>query len=1336
VRSRLCMYAMVICLSSAPARPGVDRLSDSWRWTTFTAEDSLPAHRMLAIVELPSGDTWIQTSNGLAWYDGYLWHRAGPGSGLPGESAGAVIAARDSTLLVFAGGRAYRSFRHSFFELSLTGARSSSTITAAVPFPDGQVLLLSAGGALYVLKDSTLTLLPFTRGQPGVRITGIQGAQRGALVTCASGLFLFDGRTWEPLIRVPDSSFVVGGVSENARGDGAAWVVLPREQTGLWKWKRGRPAVHISERSSPAPTVVLTTPEGDVLLLEETGGVRVSTPDRVERLNPVPLPLVGSERVQFRPNGDLWAAGPTGLHLCRLSTHRWEYWNPASTPQGTIVHEFLRHSTGSLWIATGNGLQVRRADGKMTEILSVNGIQLGSVTGLGEDHDGNVWVTSGQSFTGAFRWNGTSWNRFGAADGLQELHYHRIAKDGSGRLWFLGDTVFLFSRGEFVVWGSEHAPLRSGTYTMAEGRDGALWFGTNEGLSLFANGTWRHWSTREGLRGNRVFTLAVDRDGRVWFGDQVHGLGCLEGSRLRYFSALDGLASDLVWDIKLDARGVLWIATRGGLTAYAESSWTSFDYASGLTYTGLWPVLPLADRVLLGTSGSGTAVLLLPPERTPLPRIVFNDPVIEPGRIHISWRSVAWWGESPAAGLHVRYRIDDSPWSSWAPVRETVVSRLPSGGHIFFIQVKDPFGRFDSRGHRLTFTIEPPVYLRPFFYIPVVVLALSTIGLLAALIVRRRRYRYELRLGEETSHALLNSSTDPAYLFDVQGTVLARNQAAAALSHAAAFGTSVFAHLPPALAVSRQAAIAEVIRTRTPLRFEDTQDGKFYEHHMYPATDPSGRITRLALSSRDVTDRRQLEETLRSTVEFLRQILESSTTVAIISVNHVGRILYWNTGAEQILGFTSEEMVGHRTFVSLLPPAATGEHTALLSLSHGVVAGHQSGSRVFPVIRKDGSSRLLRVALSPQSGKQEDVLGILMIAEDITEQEVAKQEAQQAERKLRLLAFTLNCAKDAFIITDLENTILFVNQAAVEMYGFAEEELIGKTITLLRPPDFSSELTEQIRVGTRNAGWTGEVQNARKNGETFPIELWTSTVRNDQGEPVALVGVAREITRRKRVEAQLRASLREKEVLLKEIHHRVKNNLQIISSLLSLQASKLSSDDMASILKESQTRVKSMALVHEELYQSDDFSRIDFADYTHRLTTSLFHTYRTDTTPITLAVDVENVFLTVDTAIPCGLVINELVTNALKYAFRGRESGNVHIRLAREGEGYLLSVADDGIGLPGGIDPDTAESLGLQLVNTLTRQLGGTLAVTRDNGTQFTLAFVEQERAETHRANS
>jgi len=141
---RLCLCMTMLCVSPAFAGPGFDRLNDVWRWTTFTAEDSLPAHRILAIVELPAGDTWVQTRNGLSWYDGYRWHLAGPESGLPDGTEGAVIAAHDSTLLVFAGGRVYRSTGHFFRELPLTGDRPGPAITAAVSFPDGQVLLLNA----------------------------------------------------------------------------------------------------------------------------------------------------------------------------------------------------------------------------------------------------------------------------------------------------------------------------------------------------------------------------------------------------------------------------------------------------------------------------------------------------------------------------------------------------------------------------------------------------------------------------------------------------------------------------------------------------------------------------------------------------------------------------------------------------------------------------------------------------------------------------------------------------------------------------------------------------------------------------------------------------------------------------------------------------------------------------------------------------------------------------------------------------------------------------------------------------------------------------------------
>jgi two-component sensor histidine kinase len=232
-------------------------------------------------------------------------------------------------------------------------------------------------------------------------------------------------------------------------------------------------------------------------------------------------------------------------------------------------------------------------------------------------------------------------------------------------------------------------------------------------------------------------------------------------------------------------------------------------------------------------------------------------------------------------------------------------------------------------------------------------------------------------------------------------------------------------------------------------------------------------------------------------------------------------------------------------------------------------------------------------------------------------------------------------------------------------------------------------------------------------------------VRNDAGEPVAVVGVAREITERRRSEARMQASLREKEVLLKEVHHRVKNNLQVITSLLNLQADRIPDEHVQDVLRENQARIKSMALVHEELYQSEDLAWVNFTDYLRRLTYGLLQSYAKSGKAIDLRFDMEDLRLGIDAAIPCGLIVNELLTNALHHAFSGRPGGRVTIRFFTEGEKYALGVIDDGIGLPESIDVRTTDTLGLHLVSTLTEQLRGSLSVTRNNGTSFMLMFEE-----------
>lgn len=216
-----------------------------------------------------------------------------------------------------------------------------------------------------------------------------------------------------------------------------------------------------------------------------------------------------------------------------------------------------------------------------------------------------------------------------------------------------------------------------------------------------------------------------------------------------------------------------------------------------------------------------------------------------------------------------------------------------------------------------------------------------------------------------------------------------------------------------------------------------------------------------------------------------------------------------------------------------------------------------------------------------------------------------------------------------------------------------------------------------------------------------------------------------EIVERIQAEDKIREALTEKEILLKEVHHRVKNNLQVITSLLNLQAAEISDVDTIEVLMESQNRVRSMALIHEKLYQSDDLARIDFAGYLESLVSSLSQTYRIDSDKINIKVNAANIGLNIDTAIPCGLIVNELVSNSLKYAFPSGKSGAIEVSCKQSKNNHcILIVSDNGIGLPIRFDIDKSSSLGLKLVTGLVKQIGGSFVVNRKNGTQFKIEFI------------
>lgn len=371
--------------------------------------------------------------------------------------------------------------------------------------------------------------------------------------------------------------------------------------------------------------------------------------------------------------------------------------------------------------------------------------------------------------------------------------------------------------------------------------------------------------------------------------------------------------------------------------------------------------------------------------------------------------------------------------------------------------------------------------------------------------------------------------------------------------------------------------------------------------------------------------------------------------------------------------------------------------------------------------RKDGTNFVGAVSAVAVKDKNGNVKYFDGIIEDITQ----RKEMEEINAKL---AAIVEGTDDAIIGKDLDATILSWNPGAEKIYGYSAPEVIGKNLRLLIPDDHPNELScilEKIRNGEIIHHF--ETVRVRKDGNSIDVSLTLSPIKDSSGRIIGASTIARDITERKKTEKQLQKSLKDKEILMKEIHHRVKNNLMVFSSLLNLQSKFIRDEVALDVFRESQNRAKTMAIIHEKLYRSSDLKRIDFGEYIRDLSNLLFRTYATDSSRIMLNIDVEDVMLDVDISIPLGLILNELLSNSLKYAFPDGRKGDINIEFYHEEDDLLsLIVKDNVVGFPENIDFKKTESLGLQLVNMLTEQVNGDVQLKRKDGTKFKINFKDK----------
>ncbi len=490
---------------------------------------------------------------------------------------------------------------------------------------------------------------------------------------------------------------------------------------------------------------------------------------------------------------------------------------------------------------------------------------------------------------------------------------------------------------------------------------------------------------------------------------------------------------------------------------------------------------------------------------------------------------------------------------------------------------------------------------------------------------------------------------------------------------------------------------------------DDRIKGAFQVHAFQ--TSP-GKMAAMFL---DVTEKMKAEEALHESEARYLALFDRSL-YGVFLHDFCGNFLDANKAALSMLGYSKED-ISSLDFASLLSEDQLP--MAFKGIEEILKEGYQKKPSVYRLRRKDGTHIWVETeaTLISKGGKPYAIQGI---ARDVTEHKQAEEALRESEEKYRAIFESFH---DVYYRTDREGFVTIISPSVKNHAGWDPEDIIGHPVTdFYKDPSERELFKEKLKeTGVIN---DYELTLLAKDGRVIDVSVSSKIIFGKDRNPIGVEGVLRDITDRKRAEEQVRSSLKEKEVLLQEIHHRVKNNMQIISSLLNLQSRNISDENVREMFKMSRDRIKSMALIHEKLYQSENLSKINFAQYVQSLTLHLRHTYNTNVDRIKLDTMVKDVFLDINKAIPCGLIINELVSNSLKHAFPDNKKGNIQIHLHTGNNGDIrLLVSDDGIGFAKDVNIQKPDSLGLQLVNDLVEQLEGTLKLDLTSGTSYEISF-------------
>lgn len=590
----------------------------------------------------------------------------------------------------------------------------------------------------------------------------------------------------------------------------------------------------------------------------------------------------------------------------------------------------------------------------------------------------------------------------------------------------------------------------------------------------------------------------------------------------------------------------------------------------------------------------------------------------------------------------------------------------------------------------------------------------------------RKQAEIALQDSEARFQAFMNNSPVLAWMTDDKGRIVYLNHACIGtfeISPEQRIGQSIFDVYPPEIAqqhFDNIRIVAETNQVIDVIEFAPRPDGSLSEFLVYkfpiPGVSEHKLVGGVAI---DITERRTLERELAHKQQLLDAFITSAPVGITVLDQHL-RYSLINEALAEINGISVAEHIG-KTPWEVVPDIASKQEQVfqhILTTGEAVLDAEISGETP----KLPGVMRTWLASYFPILSATTQLIGVGIVVLEISDR-------KRAEQMLELQAvITRNMAEGICLIRASDGIIVYANPKFEQMFGYESGELVDQHVSIVNYEDehTTAQAAHQAIAAAINQ-WgevTYQIHNVKKDGTPFWCRATTSVFGHPEYGNV-FVAIQQDITEQKQADEKIKASLKEKEVLLQEIHHRVKNNLGIVSGLLQMQCRRTQDVQATAILRDSQNRIASIALVHEKLYRSEELADIDFAQYIPDLTTHLFDSYNVSSQQIQLNIQVDDASLDIETAIPCGLIINELVSNALKYAFPDHRPGEIQVKFYQESERQLtLIIRDNGIGLPPDFDSKKLNTLGLTLVQGLVKQLRGNLEINCQQGTEFKITFI------------